>query len=78
GISASALGYRPNIFIKGIILFFVFLLSLFFVHEKFVPVKKENIVSAKQIFKVLKFPHVVIRMFVTPMFIQASHNSISP
>lgn len=29
GISASAFGYRPTFFITGIILFFVFLLSLF-------------------------------------------------
>ena len=78
GISASAFGYRPTFFITGIILFFVFLLSLFFVDEKFVPVKKENMVSAKQIFKDLKYPHVVIGMFVTTMIIQASNNSISP
>lgn len=78
GISASAFGYRPTFFITGIILFFVFLLSLFFVHEKFVQVKKENMVSAKQIFKDLKYPHVVIGMFVTTMIIQASNNSISP
>lgn len=78
GISASAFGYRSTFFITGIILFFVFLLSLFFVHEKFVPVKKENMVSAKQIFKDLKYPHVVIGMFVTTMIIQASNNSISP
>ncbi len=78
GISASAFGYRPTFFITGIILFFVFLLSLFFVHEKFVPIKKENMSSAKQIFKDLKYPHVVIGMFVTTMIIQASNNSISP
>ena len=41
-------------------------------------VKKENMVSAKQIFKELKYPHVVIGMFVTTMIIQASNNSISP
>lgn len=78
GISASAFGYRPTFFITGIILFLVFLLSLFFVHETFVPVKKENMSSAKQIFKELKYPHVVIGMFVTTMIIQASNNSISP
>lgn len=78
GISASAFGYRPTFFITGIILFFVFLLSLFFVHEKFVPIKKEDMSSAKQIFKDLKYPHVVIGMFVTTMIIQASNNSISP
>ena len=34
--------------------------------------------SVKQIFKELKYPHVVIGMFVTTMIIQASNNSISP
>lgn len=72
GISASAFGYRPTFFITGIILFFVFLLSLFFVHETFVPIKKENMASAKQIFKELKYPHVVIGMFVTTMIIQGT------
>ena len=78
GISASAFGYRPTFFITGSSYFSSSLLSLFFVHEKFVPVKKENMVSAKQIFKDLKYPHVVIGMFVTTMIIQASNNSISP
>ncbi|MBO0481372.1 multidrug efflux MFS transporter [Candidatus Enterococcus courvalinii] len=78
GISASTFGYRPTFFITGIILFLVFLLSLFFVHEEFVPVKKENMVSAKQIFRELKYPQVVLGMFITTMIIQASNNSISP
>jgi len=78
GLSASAFGYRPTFFITGTILFFVFLLSLFFVHEQFVPVEKGELVSAKQIFRDLKYPHVVIGMFITTMIIQASNNSISP
>ena len=45
---------------------------------KICPSEKENMVSAKQIFKDLKYPHVVIGMFVTTMIIQASNNSISP
>ena len=78
GLSASAFGYRFTFFITGTILFLVFLLSLFFVHETFVPVEKEQMVSAKQIFSELKYPHVVIGMFITTMIIQASNNSISP
>lgn len=78
GLSASAFGYRPTFFITGTILFLVFLLSLFFVHEQFVPVEKSELVSAKQIFRDLKYPHVVIGMFITTMIIQASNNSISP
>lgn len=78
GLSASAFGYRPTFFITGTILLLVFLLSLFFVHEQFVPVEKRELVSAKQIFRDLKYPHVVIGMFITTMIIQASNNSISP
>lgn len=33
---------------------------------------------AKEIFHSLKYPHVVIGMFVTTLIIQASNNSISP
>ncbi|EPH93620.1 MULTISPECIES: multidrug efflux MFS transporter [unclassified Enterococcus] len=78
GISASAFGFRPTFFITSAILFLVFLLSLFLVHEEFVPVKKADMVSAKQIYKDLAYPHVVIGMFVTTLIIQASNNSISP
>ncbi|MGX7352382.1 major facilitator superfamily transporter [Enterococcus canis] len=78
GVSASAFGYRPTFFITSVILFLVFLLSLVFVHEEFVPVEKAQMASAKQIFQNLKYPHVVIGMFITTMIIQASNNSISP
>lgn len=78
GVIASIVGYRPTFFITGSILFLVFLLSLLFVHEEFTPVEKKDMLPAKEIFQNLKYPHVVIGMFVTTLIIQASNNSISP
>lgn len=78
GVAASAFGYRYTFFITGTILFIVFLLSLFFVHEEFTPIKKADMLPAKTIFKELKYPHVVLGMFITTLIIQASNNSISP
>lgn len=78
GVTASIFGYRLTFFITGGILFLVFLLSLVFVHEEFTPVDKKDMAPAKQIFQNLKYPHVVIGMFVTTLMIQASNNSIRP
>jgi DHA1 family multidrug resistance protein-like MFS transporter len=78
GIAASVFGYRYTFFITGFILLIVFFLSLFFVHEIFVPIKKKDMVSGKTIFKELAHPQVVIGMFITTLIIQASNNSISP
>lgn len=78
GITAAAFGFRVTFFITSAILFLVFLLSLFFVHEEFTPVEKKDMQPASQIFRELKYPHVVFGMFITTMIIQASNNSISP
>lgn len=78
GITASVFGYRLTFFITGSILLLVFFLSLFFVHEEFTPIEKADLQPASQILKELKYPHVVIGMFITTMIIQASNNSISP
>ncbi|MBO1308153.1 multidrug efflux MFS transporter [Enterococcus sp. 669A] len=78
GTTASIFGYRYTFFITSAILFLVFLLSVFFVHEEFTPVEKKDMVPAKQIFQELKYPHLILGMFLTTMIIQASNNSISP
>lgn len=78
GVVAAAFGYRITFFITGAILFVVFLLSAFLVHEEFQPVAKEKMEPAKTIFKNLEYPHVILGMFITTMIIQASNTSISP
>lgn len=42
GVTASIFGYRPTFFITGTILLLVFVLSLVFVHEEFVPIEKSS------------------------------------
>ena len=78
GVTASIFGYRPTFFITGTILLLVFVLSLVFVHEEFVPIEKNQAASGKQILKKLEHPHVILGMFITTLIIQASNNSISP
>lgn len=78
GIIAEATGYRTTFFITGAILFIVFLLCLAFVHEDFTPIAKADQVPGRQLLHDLKYPHLIIGMFVTTMIIQASNNSISP
>ncbi|WP_245585309.1 MFS transporter, partial [Schleiferilactobacillus shenzhenensis] len=78
GVIAEVVGYRVTFFVTGGLLLLVFFLSLFFVHEHFVPVKRADSVPMMTVFRELKYPHVVLGMFVTTMIIQASNNSISP
>lgn len=51
---------------------------MFFVKENFEPVLKEDELSGKAVLAELKFPRVIIGMFVTTMMIQVAANSISP
>lgn len=78
GIIAQATSYRITFFITGAILFLVFILCLAFVHEDFEPVDKSQQEPATDLLKHLKYPQLIIGMFVTTLIIQASNNSISP
>lgn len=78
GVVAQLVGYRHTFFITGCTDYIVFLLTTFLVREKhFKPVTMLHM-SARKVFKQLKYPQVVLGMMVTTMIIQASNNSISP
>lgn len=79
GAIAGAFGYRVTFFLTGLAYATVFTLTLFFVHERnFTPVSKEKTLPARELFKSLEYPQVIIGMFVTTLIIQAGNNSISP
>jgi DHA1 family multidrug resistance protein-like MFS transporter len=78
GFVAANFGYRITFLITGIILFAVFLLSTFLVHENFVPIKKSAMKSAKEIFQDLPQRRIIIGMLLTTMLIQLGNFSISP
>ena len=79
GAIAGAFGYRVTFFLTGLAYATVFVLTLFFVHERnFTPVSKEKTLPARELFKSLEYPQMIIGMFVTTLIIQAGNNSISP
>ena len=78
GFVAANFGYRITFLITGSILFAVFLLSTFLVHENFVPVKKSAMKSVREIFQELPNGRVIIGMLLTTMLIQLGNFSISP
>lgn len=78
GVISSVFSYRVTFFITGTLLFIVFFLTLFFVKEQFVPIERAKMAPATEIFKKLKFPRLIIGMFITTLIIQASNTSISP
>lgn len=78
GMIAEAFGYRIPFVITGALLFVAFLLTFFFVHEEFHPIAKQDMIGFSQLFKTLKYPHLIIGMFVTTLIVQASNNSVNP
>ncbi|MFD1465679.1 multidrug efflux MFS transporter [Lapidilactobacillus mulanensis] len=78
GIVATAFGYRFTFFITGSLLFLVFLLTVFKVHEHFTPIARSEQKPIKELFTSLEHPQIIIGMFVTTLIIQASNNSINP
>lgn len=80
GTLASVFSYRVTFFITGILLFLVFLMVLFFVHERdFKPItNNNNFLSTRAVIKSLKSPQMIFGMLLTTLIIQASNNSITP
>ncbi|VFS88396.1 drug efflux system protein MdtG [Raoultella planticola] len=56
----------------------VFILTLFFIREQFVPVAKKEMLNARDVFSSLKSPKLVLSLFVTTMIIQVATGSIAP
>lgn len=78
GLLADQYGLRPVFFITATVLFICFLLTLFCVKEQFTPVKKKDMLHARQVFAALKNPKLILSLFVTSMIIQIATGSIAP
>lgn len=78
GVIAEVFGYRVPFLITGGLLFIAFLLTVFFVHEEFTPIAKKDMVNASAMYKTLKYPHLIMGMFITTLIVQASNNSVNP
>lgn len=78
GIIVAHTSYRMTFWITGIIMFFVFLLTVFFVKEKFVKKEKSDLITTKALFKKITAPKIIIGMLLTTMILQLTDKSISP
>lgn len=78
GTLAGWFGYRIPFFITGILMFVTFLLTFFLTTEHFTPIKKEDLKPLKGIIAELPNVKIIVIMFVTTMFVQASVMSIDP
>jgi DHA1 family multidrug resistance protein-like MFS transporter len=78
GFMADHLGLRTVFFVTGGLLFISFLITLFLIKERVVPVSKADRLSGKAVFTTLPYPMLIISLFVTTMMIQLANGSISP
>ncbi|WP_240544495.1 multidrug efflux MFS transporter [Exiguobacterium algae] len=78
GLLADWIGLRSVFLFTGSALFLTFIITLIFIKEDFVPVKREELASMRTIFTSLKHPQLIIGLFATTFLIQFSTQSIGP
>ncbi|WP_297076553.1 MFS transporter [uncultured Enterococcus sp.] len=81
GTLASLFGYRLSFHITGIIMFFVFLLTLFFVKEDAVTKKIEETVvieKPKLSLKMVISQKIILALFITTLSVQLVNMAINP
>jgi DHA1 family multidrug resistance protein-like MFS transporter len=59
-------------------LFTSFLITLFLIKERVVPVAKADRLSGKAVFTALPYPWLIVSLFVTTLMVQLANGSISP
>lgn len=78
GLLADNYGLRPVFYVTALVLFLCFVLTLFFIREQFVPIKKKDMLQMKDVMMSLKNPKLVLSLFVTTLIIQVATGSIAP
>ncbi|MCL0319330.1 MFS transporter [Apilactobacillus xinyiensis] len=78
GIIAEIFGYRYTFVITGITMAIAFVLTIFFVHENFEPVKTQSNHKQPHFLSGIDTAPILMGMFLTTLFVQATNNSISP
>ncbi|MDX5627354.1 MULTISPECIES: multidrug efflux MFS transporter MdtG [unclassified Brenneria] len=78
GYLADTYGLRPVFFVTAAVLLLCFLITLFYVRERFTAIRKKDMLSGRQVMISLKNPKLVLSLFVTTLIIQVATGSISP
>lgn len=78
GLIADTFGYRYTFVITGVAMLISFFLSLFLVHENFTPVKREKGEKQPHFLNGIPTKQILLGMFITTLFVQATNNSVTP
>ncbi|MGE9551913.1 multidrug efflux MFS transporter [Erwinia amylovora] len=79
GVLADWVGLRAVFLITSALLLTSFLITLFLIKETgYRPVKKEDKLSGKMVFRSLTHPGLIVSLFITTLVIQLCNGSISP
>ncbi|HFI0029319.1 TPA: multidrug efflux MFS transporter [Streptococcus suis] len=78
GILAEMFGVHMVFLLVGLLYAIVVLLTVFYIREDFVPVKKGEEMSVKEVFEQVKDRQMLVGLFVTSMIIIAAAQSVVP
>ncbi|WP_375554915.1 multidrug efflux MFS transporter [Streptococcus nidrosiense] len=78
GFIAEIFGIRNVFLLVGSFLFLAAILTILFIKENFQPVPKEKALPTKDLFTSVKYPFLLINLFLTSFVIQFAAQSIGP
>ncbi|HFI0645389.1 TPA: multidrug efflux MFS transporter [Streptococcus suis] len=78
GILAEMVGVHNVFLLVGLLYALVVVLTVFYIREDFVPVKKEDALSIRQVFEQVKDRQMLVGLFVTSMIIIAAAQAVVP
>ena len=78
GMIAEVFGIRNVFLMVGGFLFLAAILTILFIKENFQPVPKEKALPTRELFTSVKYPFLLINLFITSFVIQFAAQSIGP
>ncbi|QTA56253.1 multidrug efflux MFS transporter [Streptococcus suis] len=78
GILAEMFGVHTVFLLVGLLYAIVVLLTVFYIREDFVPIKKGEEMSVKEVFEQVKDRQMLVGLFVTSMIIIAADQAVVP
>ena len=78
GFIAEIFGIRNVFLLVGSFLFLAAFLTILFIKEKFQPVSKEKALPTRELFTSVKYPFILLNLFLTSFVIQFAAQSIGP
>ncbi|TQE80413.1 multidrug efflux MFS transporter [Streptococcus suis] len=78
GILAEMFGVHMIVLLVGLLYAIVVLLTVFYIREDFVPIKKGEEMSVKEVFEQVKDRQMLVGLFVTSMIIIAAAQAVVP